>query len=301
MITKLPPASQLPALAQTIRIIAQPLQFLEECAKNYGDTFTLRLLGFQSPPVVFCSHPQAIETIFNTDATKFDWGKMTYIFQPLTGDKSLILQAGKGHKRLRKILMPPLHGKQLPNYGKLICEITKTLTTQWQPDTVISIRESMLEISLQVILRVVFGLKPGARYEKLQRLIAPFVEEINSPFNSIQFFLSPLQQDLGKWSPWGRFLRQQQAIDQLIYAEIAKRRTKRVGDDILSLLISARDEAGQSLTDQELRDQLITLLLLGHETTASVLAWAFYWIHHQPSVLKKLMQELEGLGKLIWW
>lgn len=294
---KLPDSPQIPALVQTLQIIAQPTQFLQSCAEQYGDTFTLRVLGPKSPPVVFFSNPEAIETIFTTEASKFEYGQITYVFQPLTGPLSLIMQDGKRHQRLRQLLMPPLHGKRLPTYGQLIREITEETISDWSVGQTLAIRDFMSDISLQVILRVVFGLNPGPRYQQFKHLIEPFLEKVTSPLYSVQFFWPALQQNWGSWSPWGQFLDQQQQIDALIYAEMADRRRQSFGEDILSLLMMAQDEQGDFLTDQELRDQLITVLLLGHETTASALAWAFYWIHRHPEVSARLTQELQGLGE----
>ncbi len=294
---RLPDGPRLPALLQTLQIIAQPTQFLEKCAHDYGDSFTLKVLGLNSPPIVFLSHPKTVEAIFTTETHKLELGQITHVFQPLTGSQSLIMQDGKRHQRLRQLLMPPLHGKQLLTYGQMICEITERTISDWNIGSSISIREYTSEIALQVILKVVLGLNSSPRYHQLRTLIQPFLESVNSPLNSIQFFWPPLQQDLGKWSPWGKFLQQQRQIDQLIYAEIAERRTQPPKDDVLSLLIAAKDETGQALTDQELRDQLITLLLLGLDTTASALAWVFYWIHQDSKVLIQLRQELESLGE----
>lgn len=294
---RLPDGPRLPALLQTLKIIAQPTQFLERCANQFGDCFTLRVLGFNSPPIVFFSNPEAIEAILTTDADKFKLGKITHVFQPLTGSQSLIMQQGKCHQRLRQLLMPPLHGKQLIAYGQTICNLTLKATQNWSPGDFVSIRDYTSEIALEVILQVVLGLKENRRYFQLKHLIEPYLESVNQPLNSIQFFLPPLQQNLGRKSPWGKFIQQRQQIDDLIYAEIAERRTKLLGEDVLSLLISAKDEAGKGLTNQELRDQLITLLLLGHDTTASALAWTFYWIHRYPKILDQLVEELNSLGE----
>ena len=295
--TKLPDGLGSPSFLQTLQIIAQPTQFLERCANQFGDCFTLRVLGFNSPPIVFFSNPEAIEAIFNTDADKFELGKITHVFRPLTGSQSLIMQDGQRHQRLRKLLMPPLHGKQLPAYGETICNLTLKAIQNWSPGDLIAIRDYTSEIALEVILQVVLGLEENQRYFQLKNLIEPYLEGVNQPLNSIQFFLPPLQQNLGSWSPWGKFIQQRQQIDDLIYAEIAERRSQPPGEDVLSLLISARDEAGKPLTDEELRDQLITLLLLGHDTTASALAWAFYWIHRYPKIVDELVKELNGLGE----
>ena len=293
---KIPNGPKLPSLLQTLYIIAQPTRFLETCAQKYGCTFTLRLFSFESVPVVFFSHPHAIEKIVNTEAEKFEWGKLTTIFQPLTGAQSLILLDNQ-HQEVRHLLMPPLHGKRLHTYGQSIVDIAQTEISRWQVGTSVCIRKAMSNISLEVILRVVFGLKPGTKYTQLKHLLEEFLDGVSSPLNSLQCFWPFLQQDWGSWSPWGKFLRQRQQIDDLIYTEIASRRHSKGGEDILSLLMAAYDSQNQPLTDVQLRDQLMTLLLLGHETTASALAWAFYWSHRHSSVQNQLQQELARLDE----
>ncbi|XHX79017.1 MAG: cytochrome P450 [Stenomitos frigidus ULC029] len=294
----LPTGPHTPALLQTLSLVAQPIDFLEQCAQRHGDAFTTRVLGIQSPPVVFFGDPAAIAQIFTAPAGQFELGKVTHVFRPLTGDRSLIMLDGERHQRQRQLLMPPLHGDRMRTYGQLICDLTRQVIADWTLDQPFSIRESTSEISLQVILRVVFGMTPGPRYYQLKHLLNGLLEAVTSPLYSSQFFFPVLQQNLGRWSPWGAFLKQQYQIDKLIYAEIRQRRAQFDPDrsDVLTLLLSAQDEAGQSMSDEELRDQLMTLLLLGHETTASALSWAFYWVHEKPSVLAQLRQELETLG-----
>jgi cytochrome P450 family 110 len=294
----LPAGPKLPSLLQTLRIIANPTRFLDACAEQYGDPFTLRVLGVNSPPVVFFSDPDAIQAIFTTLADRFEFGKVTHVFRPLTGDLSLIMQDGARHQKQRQFLMPALHGESLYRCGDLICNITRTQIANWSTDAIIPVQNAMLDISLEVILQVVFGLQPGERLLQLKSLLHTLLERVNSPLYSVQFFLPPLQRDLGKNSPWGGFLRLRQHIDDLLYAEIAERRqlTSHERSDILSMLLTVRDAAGEPLSDQELRDQLMTLLLLGHETTASGLTWALYWLHQNPETLASLRAELSDLG-----
>jgi cytochrome P450 len=156
----------------------------------------------------------------------------------------------------------------------------------------------MQEITLRVILRAVFGLDEGERFQQLRQLLNLVLEALGTPLSSTLLFFPSLRKDWGPFSPWGRFLRIKQQVRQLLYDEIRERREQ--GDfsrtDILTLLLSARDEAGQPMTDEELHDELMTLLVAGHETTASALTWALYWIHHLPDVQDKLLHELETLG-----
>jgi cytochrome P450 len=294
----LPIGPQTPSLLQTVQLIAQPTQFLDTCRERYGDPFTTRVLGLNSPPVVFFGDPEAIAEIFTLPSSKLDFRKATHVFEPLMGEQSIILQEGRSHQRLRQLMMPPFHGDRMRSYGQLICDITQQAITGWTTGSIVSIHEVMPQITLQIILQVVFGIEPGLRYQQLEKLLSLLLEDITTPLYSSLFFFPPLQKDFGAWSPWGHFLRRRQQIDALIYAEIAERReradTSRT--DILSLLMSAHDENGEPMSDVELRDQLVSLLLLGYETTAAVLTWAFYWIHSSASLCDTLQRELDTAG-----
>lgn len=296
---KLPDGPQIPSLFQTLQLIAQPTQFLDTCRERYGDIFTTRVLGLNSPPVVFFGKPQDIQDIFAIPASQLDFRKATHVFEPLMGPNSIILQEGQKHQRQRQLMMPAFHGDRMKSYGQLICDITQQAMAKYTPNSSFCIQEVMPHITLQIILQVVFGIEPGSRYYQLEQQLSSLLEDVTTPWYSSLFFFPPLQNDWGAWSPWGRFLRRRQDIDQLIYAEIRERREQadvsRI--DILSLLMSARDDNGQLMSDVELRDQLVSLLLLGYETTAAALAWAFYWIHASPSVLEALQTELDALGE----
>lgn len=294
---KLPDGPQTPPFLQLIQWIARPLDYMDTCAQRYGDSFTVRLGSDFT--AVFLSNPQAIQQIFTADPSLFDTSRNNGLLQPVLGSQSLIMVDGDRHQRQRHLLMPPFHGDRMRAYGQLICDITRQVMSQWRIGQPFSVRSSMQEISLRVILKAVFGLREGSRYEQLRQLLSSLLESISSPLSSSVLFYDLLQRDLGSWSPWGRFLRQRQQIDDLIYAEIQERRTQADLDraDILTLLMAARDEAGQPMTDVELRDELMTLLIAGHETTASALTWAFYWIHHLPEVHDRLLQELDALGE----
>lgn len=294
---KLPDGPRLPSLMQTLAIVAQPLNFLESCANRYGDTFTLRVLGVNSPPVVFLSRPDSIQAIFSHLADAFELGKVTHVFGPLVGEDSLIMQENQRHQWQRQLLMPALQGQVLEQQGNLICRLVQTQIETWQVGQAICPRSRMAEISLQVILQVVFGMAEGDRYQQLKHQLTQLLEAITAPLYSTQFFFPLLQQNLGRWSPWGKFLQQRQQIDALIYAEIADRRAQTECDrpDILSRLLSGSTQTGAEMSDRELRDQLMTLLLLGHETTASALTWALYWLQYQPATLTRLHCELDGI------
>ncbi|OCQ89068.1 cytochrome P450 [Nostoc sp. MBR 210] len=294
---QLPESPKIPKFMQLLQWIYQPLQLMENSAKAHGDCFTLWLTNKQ--PMVFLSNPQAIQQLFTENLSNLDSRGSAQILQPLLGENSLILLSGTSHQRQRKLLTPPFHGDRMKAYGSIIAEITKEVISQWKFGQPFSARDSMQEISLRVILQAVFGLTEGERYTQLQKLLASILDLTGSSLRATISFLPIMQVDLGSWSPWGIFLRQREQIDQLLYAEIQERRNhpETSGSDILSLMMSARDENGELMTDVELRDELMTLLVAGHETTASALTWALYWIHRQPQIREKLLSELDNCGK----
>ncbi|MEH2391594.1 MAG: cytochrome P450 [Nostoc sp.] len=289
-----------PALLQTLQLITQPIKSLENYATKYGDIFTMRVMGLKSPPIVFFSHPQAISDCFAIPAHKLDFKKATHVFKPLFGENSLVFQEGRSHQQQRQLLLPAFHGDNLKSYGQAICQITEEVTQNWTLGTDICIYNLMSNITLEIILQVVFGISHGARYQQLKEKLSSLLEDVTKPWYSSLFFFPLLQQDLGAWSPWGIFLKRREEIDKLIYAEIYERRLQNnaARTDILSLLMSARDVNGEQMTDKELRDQLVSLLLLGYETTSGVLAWVFHLIHSHPKVEHQLMQELNTLDDL---
>jgi unspecific monooxygenase len=293
---KQPPVLPTPPLWNLLQWIIRPLEFLDACASRYGDSFSIRYGNL--PPLTFFSHPQAIETIFTASPEQFDSGRGNWVLRRTLGNNSVLLLDGDRHQRQRQLLMPPFHGERMRAYGQLICQITEAVTSQWQPGQPFTVRPSMQEISLNVILRAVFGLGEGEQYQQLKQRLNILIDLTATRFGFATSFFPILQRDLGAWSPGGRFIRLRQKIDQLLYTEIQERRNApdSTRSDILSLLLTARDEAGQPMTDEELRDELMTLLLAGHETTATAITWALYWIHRSPDVKTKLLAELESLG-----
>lgn len=274
----LPPGPQIPAKRQKRQFSERPLVFLETCARTYGDIFTLQT-NTDIAPQVFISNPQAIEQIFTAKAEILDSGAQAGQALPLMGKNSLFALSGKAHQRDRKLLMPPFHGKRMHLYGQLVRDITQQVSHQWQPGEQFSARDCMEDISLMVMLKAVFGLADGERYQQIHQLLT--AEQ--NPGETRQNWI----------------LRQRQSLDALIYEEIRERQT--VADssrtDIMTLMMSARDELGQPMTELELRDELMTLLVAGHDTTATSLAWALYWIHSLPQVGEKLREELVEIGE----
>ena len=300
---------QIPTVKSTsglLRIIRQingvlrPLNFMEERNRKYGDFYQITFKN--APPTVMTSNPQAIEDIFTASPDTFEVGKGNQGLNFLVGDNSLLLLDGKVHKNRRRLLMPSFHGESLQECSHKIVSITQKICDRWQINEPFKVRPYMQEITLRVILNVVFGIDSGEKYERLRLLLTKLLETFNNPLSSLLIFFPALRKDWGKFSPWGRFLLLKEEIRQLIYQEIKERRDllasgKSERRDIFSLLLLAKDENGKGMTDEELHDELITLLFAGHETTASGLAWLFYWIHYLPEVQEKLRFELDSLGE----
>ncbi len=293
----LPPSPEMPILLRRMKFVFQPLEYLEDFAQAYGDRFSLPTKDGNN--TVYFSDPQAMEQIFTADANTLEAGRGNRILKFLVGDNSLILLDGEIHQRQRKLLAPPFHGDRMRAYGMTICEIARQVSDQWQTGKPFNIRESMQEITLSVILSAVFGLDEGKRLDQLRLKISALLDFVSSPLLSTSLFFGFLQKDLGSWSPWGRVLHLRKQIDDLIYALIEDRRAEsnQNREDILSLMMSARYEDGGAMSDEELRDELMTLLFAGHETTASALTWAFYWVDYLPEVREKLLKELNDLGE----
>ena len=297
---KLPDGPQTHPLVQMLHWLANPLGYMEAAREQYGDIFTARV-GWNFTPIVFVSNPQAIEHIFRTRSEQFSslpqWHNN--FLKPLVGENSIIMLDGERRKRRRKLLMPPFHGERMRVYGKLIGNITEQVMNEFKENQTFLARDAMLDISMQVILEAVFGLRNGERCQLLKQLIFSCLDYISSPLGAGLMFVPSLQWDLGRWSPWGYFRHLQRQIDRLLYAEIRERRQQYDPErtDILSLLISARDEAGEGMTDLELRDELLELLFAGHETTATAMTWLLHWVHHLPDVRNKLIEELDTLGE----
>ena len=306
MTTTIPTVKSTSGIIRTFRqlnAIVRPLKFMDRRSQKYGDFYQITFKD--SPPTIMTSNPQAIEDIFTASPDKFDVGRGNKMLNFLVGDNSLLLLDGKTHKRRRKLLMPPFHGESLQRCSQQIVEITNKVSDLLEPNKPFKVRSLTQEITMRVILSVVFGIDSGTRYDRLRELLTTLLDTFSNPLNSSLIFFTWLQKDWGKYSPWGRFLWIKQEIKALLYAEIADRRDAIASPsaeqtqyhDILSLLLMSKDETGEGMSDEELHDELITLLFAGHETTASALAWLFYWIHYLPQVDRKVHQELDSLGE----
>lgn len=286
-----------PGFWQKLQWVFDPVGYMESAAQRHPDLFTAQIGSEGS--FIFVYHPQALQQILINDRKKLTApGHLNTILKPLVGQYSLLLLDGESHKRERKLLMPSFHGDRMQVYGTLIDQLTEKVINQLPLNQPFKALDVTQMITIQVIIQVIFGLYDGERCEQIIQKSRTLLNFLNSPLTASLLFFSSLQKDWGVWSPWGYFLHLRKQLDDLLYAEISERRQNPDPNrtDILSLLISVRDEADQGMTDQELRDELLTFLLAGHDTTALAMAWGLYWIHRYPEVREKLIQELNSLG-----
>jgi cytochrome P450 family 110 len=296
---KLPDGPKTPRVLQAMQFVKDPLGYMDDAQEKYGDIFTSKAFTFHDQPTLMISNPEALKQILTNDTKEFSApGNLMEIVIPFFGDYSLLVLDGDTHRQQRKLMMPSFHGDHLKAYGKAMCDITEKVMAQLSFDKPFVARTIMRDITLQSVIEVLFGFHEGERWERLMQLMLATMNHFQNPLWLATGFFPLLQKDFGRKSPWGYFVHMRQQIDDLIYEEIEERRAKPDPDarDLLTLLISARDEDGQPMTNKQLRDQMVTLMMVGHENSANAIAWALYWVHKHPEVLDKLLQELASLG-----
>ena len=286
--TALPPGPAEPPALQTLRWLLRPISFLEACRRRFGDAFSVRFLGFQTP-MVMLSHPDAIRALYGVREHGLPPGR-TVALRPIVGPRSLLLLEGRDHLARRRLMLPPFHGERMRAYESIVRDAVARDVERWPAGRTFAIHPRMQAITLEVILRAVFGVTdPGRRArlaERLGRLLA------STSSAGLQFGVL-LSRRLGGPDPLARLEALAGEIDALLAEEIAERRAS-PREDILSMLVTARFEDGGAMEDAEVRDQLMTLLLAGHETTATGLAWTFDLLLRHPHALERLVAEVDA-------
>ncbi|MBZ4415050.1 cytochrome P450 [Myxococcus sp. RHSTA-1-4] len=287
----LPPRVELPAVQQSLQWRARPYELLRSCRERLGDAFTLDL-GSHGTYVMF-SHPDALRDIFTADPSVLHAGEGNVVLKPLLGAHSLLLLEEKPHQRERRMLGPAFHSRRIEQYGALVREATLAAIQDWRPGQSVIIQDVMQRVSLRVILTAVFGLEGGERAEELSARIQAFLNDSKFNLGNIGQLRDDLQSEA-----WAAFKRSLERIDALLLEEVRHRRAVRDVErgDILGMLLSATYEDGAPLEDAVLRDELMTLVVTGYETTATAIAWALHWLHAFPGTLARLREELRGLG-----
>jgi cytochrome P450 family 135 len=290
---QLPPGPRLPTAVQTLLWLLRPASTMRRWRERYGDVFTIRL-ALQGH-VVQVADPALLKSVFSAKPDDARAGEANSILEPVLGLNSVLLLDGREHLRQRKLLLPPFHGERMQRYGELIARVTEEELARWPVGREFALRPAMQRITLDVILRAVFGMEEGEHLDRLRPLVGDLIDVTRNRLAVLPWF----RRDLGPRSPWGRFLRQRAQVDQMLFALIAERRADPAvasREDVLSMLVTARDENGEAMTDQELRDELVTLLLAGHETTATSLAWCFNLLLVNPGALRSLREDLAAGG-----
>ena len=291
--TALPPGPRTPGWWQSLRFALWPYASVAMGARRWGERYTVPAFGQPGKMVIF-TDPEGIKDIFTADGDDLRSGEAAApILGPILGAHSILLLDGERHHRERRLMSPPFHGERMHVYGRLMREIADRVIDRWPLGRPFPIHHEMQAITLDVILRAVFGVDEGATFTRVRERVERFVAQANGP--SAPFIaLKPFQIDLGRWTPWGRFVRNRDAIRAILLEEIARRRAEGTAgrSDILSLLVDARDEAGAPMSDAELLDEMFTLLMAGQETTATSLAWVFYHLLRHPGALANLRAEL---------
>src|SRR6185437_13771712 len=255
----LPPGPRWPALFQTMAFLGSNQGWLERAARRYGDLFTIRTFVFGTQ--VLTSDPELIKQIFTGDPDVLNNGTGGAARQ-ITGEQSVLVQDGAPHRRSRKLLMPPFHGERMHAYAVEMRAITERVSSAWTADRPFRLHASFQRITLEIIVANVFGLPEGPRRRVFVDTLESWGNRLASPLGAFFFLVPALQRDLGPLYPWRRLKAQHDAYEALIRGEIRDRRERiergeAPGDDILSLLLGARDEEGQPMPDQEVRDQLV--------------------------------------------
>jgi cytochrome P450 family 135 len=285
----LPAGPRAPRAAQMAAWLARPLWFASQCRARYGDTFTVKV---EQRPWVMLSDPAAIREVFTAPADLMHAGDANEILRPMLGPSSVLLLDGAAHMHQRKLMLPAFHGERLQRYREIMVAATERALSDWRPGDALALRPHAQAITLEVIVRAVFGVEAGAGNDRLKALLSHVLDRLTRVRRMVVIAAA------GPNHPRivALFRRELAAVDAELYRMIAERRAASDladRDDVLSMLLLARDESGAGLSDSELRDELMTLLVAGHETTANSLAWAFERLARMPGGLERVVEDAD--------
>ncbi|MGP0101846.1 MAG: cytochrome P450 [Solirubrobacteraceae bacterium] len=295
---QLPPGPRLPAAWQTILAWRRPTALLERCRARYGRRFTMRVLG--QPPFVVLSDPDEIRQVFTAPPDVLHPGEGVRVLESIVGRNSVILLDEDAHLEQRKLMLPAFHGERMQRMSGVMAELAERELARWPREEAIALHPRLQRVTLEIILRVVFGLERGAQLDELRDTLTELLAFSESPLSLLPF----AQRVVSGHGRWARFPQLYERVDRQLFALIEQRR-RELGEgeddgreDVLGMLLRARHEDGSPMSPQELRDELMTALVAGHETTASQLAWAFERLAREPAVMRRLTEELdEGAGE----
>jgi cytochrome P450 len=287
----LPPGPPLPRPLQTAIWSRQARRMLFSCHERYGDMFTLRIV--YEGIWVMLADAAAVKQVFTGDPRVFHAGEGNQILAPVLGPNSVLVLDEKPHIGQRRLLLPPFHGERMQGYEQTMSEIAAAEMESWPTGVPFQLRPRMQAITLDIILRTVFGIREADKLVELRDALRDFLDLTTNP----RLLLPLLLVGPGRVRRLGPFRRRVERVDRLLYREIAERRrdeSLEERDDILSMLVGARHEDGSPMSDEEMRDELLTLLVAGHETTATSLSWAVERLSRHPGKLDRLREEVDG-------
>jgi cytochrome P450 len=282
----LPPGPRAPRAVQTLALWTRSIPLFERCRARYGKRFTLRMA--QTPPFVHLSDPAEVKAVFTAPPDVLHPGEGARILEPVVGANSVILLDESAHLSQRKLMLPAFHGERMEALRGLLQEVTEREVAGWPLGEPVELHPRLQALTLEVILRAVFGLEEGPRLDRLRDRLTKILEFGSSPASVL-----PL---LRRGRTWREFVRGREEVDRLLFDLVDERRADGGGerDDVLAMLLAARHEDGSPMSKQELRDELMTLLVAGHETTASELSWAFERLARTPRVVERLVSEIDS-------
>lgn len=289
----LPPGPGWPRVIQTIMWCISPYGMLARCHRQFGDVFTVRIVGNRT--YVMISDPSLTRDVFagfgNVDSLSIGNEEL----RPLLGDNSLLLLNGARHQHDRRLLAPVFRSTSLASYGPLVWEMAQATGRGWQPGDEIAVLPTVRALGISVIVAIVFGLREGPRFARLVETVRKIIEVVNGPM----IYFALLQRDLGRWSPGGRIWKARDELYDLIDREIVERGRSGPPDipNVLDVLLGSRDEHGAPRSKASIRDEIITILLAGHDPTTAAMAWALYWIHKTPRVAERVRAELAACAE----
>lgn len=285
----LPPGRRGPALLNGLRFARDPLGYVRWYHARFGLVTSSRIPGVGL--AIHIAEPQLVKQVFTADPSVFHAGEANAtMLEPTVGSNSLLTLDGAAHMRQRKLLLAPFHGRSVVRWERAIAEIAHRDMESWPVGKPFALRSRSERITLDVILRAVFGVRDQRRLQRARVLVRRFAERAH-----LITLFAFTRHNLGPWSPWPRFMRARSALDAFLYEEIALRRSEpdvAEREDVLSLLLGARDEDGQPMSDAELRDELVTVIGAGHETTATAIAWTFERLLRNADVMARLKSSL---------
>jgi cytochrome P450 len=287
----MPPGPSKPGTWQTLEWMYRPIPFMERCRRRYGPIFSIRL--GPGGRVVMIADPHIAKQVLTGDPEIFRAGDTNGLFRPVVGSHSILLLDGEEHLRHRRIMLPAFGGSHAHQFADQVREIAEKQVASWNVGDRLSLQDEMEKISFESIMRVVFGTDRAASLERLRELIPEMMDRCDSAFTLLPWF----RREFGGSTPFARLMRSVREVDEVLYEVISERRgdpLNQLRDDALSLLLQAKHEDGTPLEERLVRDELLTLIMAGYETTTNGLAWTLERLLRSPDQLERLRGELEA-------